>query len=54
MGQESLNFGRRHLPWMPQLMKANEAPHPKDVCLLGTQTVMDPLANLFEQPTEFP
>jgi hypothetical protein len=25
---------------MPKSMKANESPNPKDVCLLGTETVM--------------
>jgi hypothetical protein len=29
VGQEGLNLGDSHLAWMPQLVKADEAPNPK-------------------------
>ena len=53
MGEVQLHLGRTHGSGMAQGMKADEAPHPEEIGLLGAQAVVlvaDAFAHLIEQP----
>src|SRR5690348_10168147 len=53
MSQELLDFDGAHFPWMPQMMKSDEAPDPEEVCSLGAPAVVQ-IADLLDQLIEKP
>lgn len=53
VSEKSFDLRCAHFSRVPQMMKADEAPDPEDVCLLGAQAVVqipDLLDQLIEQP----